>query len=87
MLSPSTASIESERFVIVGTIKSWISARLHRGKRQKRVCAGNGAPCNPWYYKKSWISARLHRGKRQKKVCALNEVLKIVSATVYGFLR
>ena len=36
--------------------------------------------------KKSWISARLHRGKRQKRVCALNEVLKIVSAAVYGFL-
>ena len=51
------------------------------------MCAGNGAPCNRWYYKKSWISARLHRGKRQKKVCALNAVLKIVSATVYGFLR
>lgn len=36
--------------------------------------------------KKSWISARLHRGERQKRVCALNEVLKIVSAAVYGFL-
>ena len=41
MLFPSTASIESERFVIVGTIKSWISSRLHWGKRQKRVCALN----------------------------------------------
>ena len=42
MLFPSTASIESERFVIVGTIKSWISSRLYRWEWQKRVCAFNG---------------------------------------------
>ena len=29
-----------ERLVIVGTIKKvWISSKLHRGERQKRVCA------------------------------------------------
>jgi len=30
---------------------------------------------------------RASPGEGQKKVCALSEVLKIVSATVYGFLR
>ena len=56
MLSPSTASIESERFVIVGTIKKLDFCKASPGEWQQRVCA-------------------------------LNEVLKIVSATVYGFLR
>ena len=65
MLFPSTASIESERFVIVGTIKSWISSKLHRGERQKRVCAFKGCLkllvlqymdfCVELEWKKRWV--------------------------------
>ena len=57
MLSPSIVSKESERFVIVGSIK--------------KVGFLQGFTGGEW----------------QKRVCALNEVLKVVSATVYGFLR
>ena len=56
MLSPSTASIESERFVIVGTIKKLDFCKASPG------------------------------GVAEKGVC-FQWVLKIVSATVYGFLR
>ena len=42
------------------------------------MCAGNGAPCNRWYYKKSWISSKLHRGERQKRVYAFNGCLKLL---------
>ena len=56
MLSPSTASIESERFVIVGIIKKLDFFKASPG------------------------------GVAEKGVC-FQWVLKIVSATVYGFLR
>ena len=56
MLSPSTASIESERFVIVGTIKKLDFCKASPGEETEE------GVCFQW-------------------------VLKIVSATVYGFLR
>ena len=47
MLFPSTASIGSERFVIVGVyIKIGLLQGFAGGKRKKRVCAGNRVPCN-----------------------------------------
>ena len=56
MLSPSTASIESERFVIVGTIKKvGFLQGFTGGETEEGVCF-------------QWMP-------------------KIVSATVYGFLR
>lgn len=51
------------------------------------MCAGNRIRkvCNRWYYKKLDFFKALPVGVAEKGVC-FQWMLKIVSATVYGFL-
>ena len=87
MLFPSTASIGSERFVIVGVyIKIGFLQGFTGGKRRQGVCATRILRHRLVLIKSLDFSKALPGGETEEGVC-FQWVLKVVGATIDGFLR
>ena len=88
MLFPCTASIKSVRFfVIVGYYKKFGFLQGFAERETENNVCNEDSSSSFSGYKKVWIFPKLHRRKETTGSVCFQWVLKVVGATIDGFLR